>query len=103
LQVESSPASRAVTITCAAERLGSKHNSSVELVDRSEREGLLTRAADPKSKLRAILKVARKGNRILDRLSEGHARKLNELAPLLNQTLMEIRPHKYAVVSSVDR
>ena len=35
-----------VTIAYAAERLGLKHNSAVELVNRSEREGLLVRTED---------------------------------------------------------
>ncbi|HEV2446454.1 MAG TPA: helix-turn-helix domain-containing protein, partial [Candidatus Sulfopaludibacter sp.] len=39
LQVAGAPESAAVTIAYAAERLGLKHNSTVELVDRSEREG----------------------------------------------------------------
>lgn len=47
LQVAGAPESTAVTIAYAAERLGLKHNSTVELVDRSEREGLLARTADP--------------------------------------------------------
>src|ERR1700677_438405 len=69
LQVAGAPAATAVTIAYAAERLGLKHNSTVELVDRSEREGLLTRATDPDDKRRAILRVARKGSRILAQLS----------------------------------
>ena len=40
LQVAGAPENTVVTIAYAAERLGLKHNSTVELVDRSEREGL---------------------------------------------------------------
>ena len=47
LQVAGAPENVAVTIAYAAERLGLKHNSAVELVDTgSEREGLLERVAD---------------------------------------------------------
>jgi hypothetical protein len=68
-------------------------------VDRSEREGLLTRAADPDDKRRAILKVTQKGNQILGRLSGDHARELNELAPLLLQALEAIRMHERIAAS----
>jgi DNA-binding MarR family transcriptional regulator len=94
LQVAGAPDATTVTIAYAAERLGLKHNSTVELVDRSEREGLLTRAADPDDKRRAILMVTRKGNQILDRLSGDHARELNVLAPRLVQALENIRTHE---------
>ena len=82
-----------MTIAYAAERLGLKHNSAVELVDRSEREGLLARTADPGDKRRAILRVTRKGKQVLGRLAGNHARELNELAPRLAQVLEHITTH----------
>lgn len=96
LQVAGAPDGTAVTIAYAADRLGLKHNSTVELVDRSVREGLLTRATDPSDKRRAILRVTRQGHRILTRLSGGHARELNVLAPRLIQALQNIRLHHRA-------
>jgi DNA-binding MarR family transcriptional regulator len=96
LQVAGAPEAATVTIAYAAERLGLKHNSTVELVDRSEREGLVTRAADADDRRRAILTVTRKGNRILSRLSGDHARELNELAPQLVEALQDIRRHARA-------
>src|SRR5580700_7929973 len=87
LQVAGAPEPAAVTIAYAAERLGLKHNSTVELVDRSEREGLLERMADVDDKRRAILRVTRKGRLVLGRLAEDHAKELNELAPRLASAL----------------
>ena len=46
LQVAGAPKGIAVTIAFAAERLCLRHHSVVELVNRSEREGLLVRALD---------------------------------------------------------
>jgi len=74
-----------VTIAYAAERLGLKHNSTVELVNRSEREGLLSRVEDTGDRRRVILRVTRKGNQVLGKLSNEHARELNELAPRLQR------------------
>src|SRR5271165_1431242 len=54
LQVAGAPGTQPVTIAYAAERLGLKHNSTVELVDRSERQGLLVRTEDRSDKRRAI-------------------------------------------------
>jgi DNA-binding MarR family transcriptional regulator len=90
LQVAGAPADTAVTIAYAAERLGLKHNSAVELVDRSEREGLLSRTVDAEDRRRAILRVSRKGRHVLERLAGSHARELNELAPRLIQALGHI-------------
>jgi DNA-binding MarR family transcriptional regulator len=90
LQVAGAPENMAVTIAYAAERLGLKHNSAVELVDRSEREGLLERTADVNDKRRAILRVTRKGKLVLGRLAGSHAEELNELAPRLTGALKHI-------------
>jgi DNA-binding MarR family transcriptional regulator len=90
LQVAGAPENMAVTIAYAAERLGLKHNSAVELVDRSVREGLLERTADVNDKRRAILRVTRKGKLVLGRLAGSHAEELNELAPRLTGALKHI-------------
>jgi DNA-binding MarR family transcriptional regulator len=90
LQVAGAPEHTVVTIAYAAERLGLKHNSTVELVDRSEREGLLERKADIADKRRAILRITRKGRSVLGRLAGDHAKELNELAPRLTRALKHI-------------
>jgi DNA-binding MarR family transcriptional regulator len=93
LQVAGAPEAAVVTIAYAAERLGLKHNSTVELVDRSEHEGLLSRTVDPDDKRRAILRITRKGRQLLARLSGDHARELRELAPRLVLSLEKISAH----------
>jgi DNA-binding MarR family transcriptional regulator len=90
LQVAGAPENISVTISYAAERLALKHNSTVELVDRSEREGLLERRADVDDKRRAVLRVTRKGKQVLGRLAGDHAKELNELAPRLTKALKHI-------------
>jgi DNA-binding MarR family transcriptional regulator len=90
LQVAGAPENTAVTISYAAGRLGLKHNSAVELVDRCEREGLLERTTDTDDRRRAILRVTRKGRVVLGRLAGDHAKELNELAPRLTKALKHI-------------
>jgi DNA-binding MarR family transcriptional regulator len=93
----------AVTIAYAADRLGLKHNSTVELVDRSEREGLLARRPDAGDKRRVILRATRKGRLVLARLSGDHARELNELAPRLMHALDHIKTHAGEAAGTVPR
>jgi DNA-binding MarR family transcriptional regulator len=90
LQVAGAPEGEAVTIAYAAERLSLRHHSVVELVNRSEREGLLTRNVDARDQRRAILQVTRKGELVLDRLAGDHARDLKEMAPRLAKALKRI-------------
>jgi DNA-binding MarR family transcriptional regulator len=96
LQVAGAPEQTAVTIAYAAERLGLRHNSAVELVNRSEREGLLVRVTDEDDRRCAILQMTRKGKQVLRTLSGDHARELNELAPKLAQALALIRRHAHS-------
>lgn len=93
LQIAGAPRGTAVSIAYVAERLGLKHNSAVELANRSEHEGLLVRKADLVDRRLAILCLTRKGKQILFRLSGDHARELNELAPRLAKALEEVRLH----------
>ncbi len=93
LQVAGAPAGTPVTIAYAAARLELRHNSVVELVDRSQREGLLERTVDPADGRRAILRVTRKGRQVLERLSGDHARELDDLAPRLVQALELVQGH----------
>ncbi len=99
LQVAGAGEGTPVTIAYAASRLGLRHNSTVELVDRSEREGLIERTIDEDDKRRAILHVTRKGRQVLHKLSGDHARELNEMAPRLVRALRRVQLHAGASVA----
>ena len=100
LQVAGADEETAVTIAYAANRLGLKHNSTVELVDRSEREELIERTTDKDDKRRAILRLTRRGRQVLNRLSGDHARELNEMAPRLVRALRRVQVHSRASLSA---
>jgi DNA-binding MarR family transcriptional regulator len=93
LQVAGAPAGTVVHIAYIAERLGVRHNSAVELVDRCVAEGLLAREADTTDKRRAILTLKRKGHNVLNRLSADHAEELNNAAPRLTRALLQVQRH----------
>lgn len=78
------------SIAYAADLLGLKHNSAVELVDRCEKEGLLQRTTDPGDGRRVCLRVTSRGQKVLDRLSHVHLRELNSLAPHLIEALQKV-------------
>ena len=90
LQVAGAPPGHAVSIAYAAWRLGLRHNSVVELVNRSVAEGLLIRARDPQDRRRVGLAITVKSRRILKELSQSHAQELRELGPFLVRSLKRI-------------
>jgi len=100
LQVAGAAEGAAVTIAYAAERLGLKHNSTVELVNRSEREGLMMRRTDATDRRRALLHLTRKGHRVLNGLTADHARELSEQAPRLALALTRIKKYAHSTHST---
>jgi DNA-binding MarR family transcriptional regulator len=90
LQIAGAPSGSVASIAYAAERLGLRHHTVVELVDRSVAEGLLIRTEDPNDGRRVILAITKKGRKILQNLSEYHARELRELGPRLIRSLKDI-------------
>ena len=66
------------SITYLAERMILRHNSTVELVDRAERAGLVRRESDPTDMRRSLVHLTPEGDRILQQLVAEH---LGELAP----------------------
>ena len=101
LQVAGARAGTLVTIAYAAKRLKLRHNSVVELANRSVREGLLLRVQDADDLRQVLLEITPKGKKVLRRLSIDHARELTELAPKLASDLQRISA--YASANAGDR
>jgi DNA-binding MarR family transcriptional regulator len=64
-----------------------KHNSAVELVDRTIEQGLLRRSDDEADHRRILLRVTPQGERILAALAEFHTRELEQSGPELVSSL----------------
>ena len=75
------------TIANVAERMLLKHNSAVELVDRTIEQGLLRRSGDEADHRRILLRVTPQGERILAALAEFHTRELEQSGPELVSSL----------------
>ena len=78
------------TIASVAARMMLKHNSAVELVDRTIEQGLLRRSSDDADHRRILLSVTPKGERILASLVEFHTRELDQSGPELVRALNRI-------------
>jgi DNA-binding MarR family transcriptional regulator len=91
LQIAGAPGGAATTVGFAAERLGLRHNTAVELSNRSAEAGLIRRKQGDEDRRRVLLELTSKGKRLLDSLSIDHARELEELAPQLIETLTALK------------
>ncbi len=91
LQIAGAPSEVVPTIGYAAERLGLRHNTVVELSNRCEEGGLLIRRQDGPDRRCVVLMLTSKGRKMLESLSIDHARELDELAPQLIRTLSALR------------
>jgi DNA-binding MarR family transcriptional regulator len=91
LQISGAPDGVVATVSYAAEKLGLRHNSVVELSKRCEEEGLIHRTHNMRDQRCVVLQVTAKGDQLLQSLSEDHARELYELGPQLIEALTRIR------------
>jgi DNA-binding MarR family transcriptional regulator len=78
------------TIANVAARMLLKHNSAVELVDRTIDQGLLRRCPDPTDHRRILLRVTPEGQQLLDSLVSHHIRELEEAGPELIRALRRL-------------
>ena len=90
LQLAGAPDEVETTVSYAAERLGLRHHTVVELSKRCEEAGLIHRSQDLNDRRRIQLQVTAKGHRVLRGLSEDHERELYELGPRLIRVLSRI-------------
>jgi DNA-binding MarR family transcriptional regulator len=87
LQLAGAQDEEETTVSYAAERLGLRHHTVVELSKRCEEAGLIHRNQDLNDRRRIQLRVTAKGHRVLRVLSEDHERELYELGPRLIRAL----------------
>jgi DNA-binding MarR family transcriptional regulator len=85
------PDGQHASITYLAERMILRHNSTVELVDRAERAGLVRRESDPKDMRRSLVMLTPQGHEILERLVAEHLRELSPLCAHLIHALRDLQ------------
>ena len=87
LALKGLPADLRPTIGTLAERLQLRHNSTVELAQRSIESGLLQRRSSPHDGREVLLSVTARGERVLQKLSIEHRAEMRSAAPALIRTL----------------
>jgi DNA-binding MarR family transcriptional regulator len=78
------------TIATVAARMLLKHNSAVELVDRTIEQGLLRRVSDSTDHRRILLRMTPQGERVLASLAEYHLEELEQAGPELIRSLRRV-------------
>src|SRR3954452_19395788 len=78
LVIKAMPVEASCTIGALAERLFLQHQSTVGLVDRMERRGLVARKAAREDGRQVIVHLTREGEDVLERLSLTHHAELEE-------------------------
>lgn len=87
LALKGLPNGRKATISELAERLQIKHHSTVELIDRLVKRGLIQRSRDDPDQRRVIIHLTPHGERLLKKLSLLHRKELQSTGPILVRTL----------------
>ena len=82
----------AASISFIAERMVLRHNSTVELVDRAERAGLVKRTSDERDLRRSIVVLTEHGSAVLKQLIAAHVVQLDgETGEQLLSSLSRVR------------
>jgi DNA-binding MarR family transcriptional regulator len=90
LAVHGMPEDEEPSIANVAHRMVLKHNSAVELVDRTIELGLLRRTHDQIDHRRILLRLTPEGEQVLRSLTEHHLSELEEAGPRLIEALRRV-------------
>ena len=84
------PGDRAATISYIAERMLLRHNSTVELVDRAEKSGLVRRVIDESDHRWSVVDITEEAEAVLSQLVSRHLAELQSEGPALVSALQKI-------------
>ena len=88
--IAAAPPSQPASVSYLADRMVLRHNSTVELVDRTIEQGLLRRCPDPTDHRRILLRMTPQGEKLLGSLAAWHLRELEETGPELIRALRRV-------------
>src|SRR5262249_48265536 len=90
LAVKGMPAGRPATVGAIAEQLVLRHHSTVELLDRLERRGLVRRVTMEEDRRQIRVEILPAGEDLLNDLTVAHKQELRRLAPILVTALQKV-------------
>ncbi len=88
--VGAAPGDEPPTIAYVANRLFLRHNSAVELVDRTEQQELLEREVDANDHRKILLRLTRRGEELLASLVVVHMEQLKQWGPEMIEVLRRV-------------
>jgi DNA-binding MarR family transcriptional regulator len=88
--VAAAPGDEPPTIAYVANRLFLRHNSVVELVDRTEQQELLERKVDANDHRKILLRLTRRGEELLASLVTVHMEHLKQWGPVMIDVLRRV-------------
>ena len=101
LAIEGLPEGQMPTIKTIAERMQLNHNSTVELVDRCERSGLLNRQRTGLDRRIVSLVPTLKGKRMMQEQASASRAELQEIGPVLLLSLQRLTKQRNTLRSNV--
>ena len=103
LAIKGVPDESRATVGALAEQLQIRHHSAVELSDRLESKGLITRSRGAADRRLVLLRLTLRGERLLRDLSSTHQRELRTAAPRLIRALTKVVGQHASVVPQGSR
>ena len=88
--IAAAPAGQPASVSYLADRMVLRHNSTVELVDRAERAGLVRRHTDERDLRRSIIRLTPTGEQLLRMLVAEHVQELERLAERIIHSLRAV-------------
>ena len=90
LAIKGFPGRDSITVGELAERLQLRHHSAVGLLDRLAAEKLVARAPSRQDRRQVFIRLTRRGENVLARLSSAHSRQLRQMGPGLSRLLKQL-------------
>lgn len=88
--IAAAPPAQPASVSYLADRMVLRHNSTVELVDRAERAGLVRRHTDERDLRRSLIKITPAGEQLLRAMVAEHIQELERLSDRIISSLRAV-------------
>jgi DNA-binding MarR family transcriptional regulator len=100
--IAAAPPGQPASVSYLADRMVLRHNSTVELVDRAERAGLVRRHTDERDLRRSIIKLTPTGEQLLRILVAEHVQELERLGERIIHSLRAVNHGDQTLAQSAE-
>jgi DNA-binding MarR family transcriptional regulator len=94
--IAAAPAGQPASVSYLADRMVLRHNSTVELVDRAERAGLVRRHTDERDLRRSLIRITPSGEQLLRAMVAEHIQEVERLADRIIASLRAVNQSETA-------